>query len=258
MSRVRLTEEEVLSLELLLIAEYKKVRFQVGLHEEWRKALRQADRRRVVQSACLEVQLPIMSRFGFHESEDGVRQCTFAIAQTPHTPEMDHNHDVIAWLLNPSMQAERPSMVPDAQVPKPGQENLRVNDLTARGSRWVVVGGLSTRGIIVRKGEELESPAFQFRLQHGAQLRAMQEVVGNRLHYRRLSGDGPDFGWVTVESRGRALVEPDLEGTSSDLRHGLGPHLCNASHQRFAGSGAPAAAPAWSASLRGVRAACDD
>mmetsp|Transcript_31844 Transcript_31844/g.74419 ORF Transcript_31844/g.74419 Transcript_31844/m.74419 type:complete len:655 (+) Transcript_31844:108-2072(+) len=73
---------------------------------------------------------------------------------------------------------------------------------------WTVVGGSSSGGIIVRKSESVTSNAFDERLATGAKI---QQVIlkSNRLCFKKLSGDGPDFGWVTVRNQERSLVEPE-------------------------------------------------
>jgi len=63
--------------------------------------------------------------------------------------------------------------------------------------RWEVVGGGDKGGILVRKGKEVTSPAEESRLAHGALVQEL-ELDGERLHYRRLTGSGPEAGWVSV------------------------------------------------------------
>mmetsp|Transcript_17913 Transcript_17913/g.37225 ORF Transcript_17913/g.37225 Transcript_17913/m.37225 type:complete len:263 (+) Transcript_17913:47-835(+) len=223
---VKLTQDEATDLQKQLIRGYKQAEFQVKLRDEWRQAGNDPRaQRRAVQEVCLDVQLPVIVQFGFGESRTGVNQSILAVAEVPQTEELEEDRRVIAWLLDPSLQREEPDFVPDALVPKHAHTNLRAEDVRKKGSRWVVVGGEQGRGILVRKGEDLDSAAYAFRLQCGAQLHAMQEVVGNRLHYRRLSGDGPDFGWISIEVKGKALVQPDLDGLASDKHHGIMPHL---------------------------------
>eukprot|EP00747_Dinoflagellata_sp_TGD_P041514 gnl/TRDRNA2_/TRDRNA2_141522_c1_seq2.p1 gnl/TRDRNA2_/TRDRNA2_141522_c1~~gnl/TRDRNA2_/TRDRNA2_141522_c1_seq2.p1 ORF type:complete len:266 (-),score=24.99 gnl/TRDRNA2_/TRDRNA2_141522_c1_seq2:180-977(-) len=65
------------------------------------------------------------------------------------------------------------------------------------GQLWEVIGGWATGGIMVRDGKDTESPSIG-RLLAGSLVREL-ELSYNRLHYERLSGDGPDSGWVSVE-----------------------------------------------------------
>eukprot|EP00413_Alexandrium_margalefii_P005217 CAMPEP_0204517288 /NCGR_PEP_ID=MMETSP0661-20131031/3591_1 /ASSEMBLY_ACC=CAM_ASM_000606 /TAXON_ID=109239 /ORGANISM="Alexandrium margalefi, Strain AMGDE01CS-322" /LENGTH=164 /DNA_ID=CAMNT_0051522683 /DNA_START=107 /DNA_END=601 /DNA_ORIENTATION=- len=73
-----------------------------------------------------------------------------------------------------------------------------------RGQTWEVVGG-GRLGVIVTEGEDRASGELRQRLPAGARLEEVA-VVGERLHFKRLSGGGPEFGWVTTTNRGRDLV----------------------------------------------------
>lgn len=70
---------------------------------------------------------------------------------------------------------------------------------------WLVVGGVGKGGIVVRQLEELGSKPLG-KLETGTTCEEM-EIVGNRLHYRRIRGDGPDFGWVNIKFNDKCLVE---------------------------------------------------
>lgn len=70
---------------------------------------------------------------------------------------------------------------------------------------WEVVGGDVTGGILVRAGRDLSSPAEANRLCTGA-LVEEEELVGQRLRYKRLSGIGPDTGWISVSIKDKPLV----------------------------------------------------
>jgi len=75
---------------------------------------------------------------------------------------------------------------------------------------WVVVGGEDSGGILVRKEQSLSSTPFVFKLARGTTVEEL-EVVGNRLHYKRIRGDGPDFGWVNLMNKEKPLLELDDE-----------------------------------------------
>lgn len=231
---LRLTQDEVLAIQEELIQEYKKVVFQLRLREAWRKVGGyRSEQQRAVRNVCRYVQEPVMERYGFDLSESGLHDFQNALNAVGYTEEMERNRSSIAWLLSLEHQEDWPGHVQDAEIPSLGQRNLRSEDIRAKGSRWVVIGGQQGRGILVRKGRDLDSPALAYRLSVGAQVRAEEEVDSNRLHFRRLTGDGPDFGWISIEVNGNALVKPDLEGTSVDKAYGVGVHLCNPVHQRF-------------------------
>jgi len=72
-------------------------------------------------------------------------------------------------------------------------------------SSWLVVGGHSQAGLIVREGSNLDSAQLQGRLGFGAVVEEL-EIVGGRLHYRKLSGEGPASGWVTLWIGSRQLL----------------------------------------------------
>jgi len=75
------------------------------------------------------------------------------------------------------------------------------------GSLWVVTGGHDKGGIVVRNGESVHSPELASKLMTGSTVEEI-EVRGNRLHYKRIRGDGPDFGWVTFKTKeGQHYVE---------------------------------------------------
>mmetsp|Transcript_110523 Transcript_110523/g.236170 ORF Transcript_110523/g.236170 Transcript_110523/m.236170 type:complete len:871 (+) Transcript_110523:107-2719(+) len=62
---------------------------------------------------------------------------------------------------------------------------------------WIVVDSEASggKGIAVRPEPSLQARTFPFKLNMGAIIEGL-ESKGPWLHYRRLRGDGPDFGWV--------------------------------------------------------------
>jgi len=73
------------------------------------------------------------------------------------------------------------------------------------GPCWVVVGGSSQGGILVREGEDVSSPQAPARLSIGAVVSQLA-LVGDRLHYALLTGTGPDRGWVSTRLKGKELL----------------------------------------------------
>lgn len=69
---------------------------------------------------------------------------------------------------------------------------------------WEVVGGAENGGIIVREGVELSSAQVADRLATGA---VLQEIclVGERLCFEKISGSGPETGWVSTMMKGKPL-----------------------------------------------------
>jgi len=74
---------------------------------------------------------------------------------------------------------------------------------------WDVVGGAEKGGIVVRIGQELESPQAPDRLATGARVREL-ELVGERLFYDKLTGAGPQTGWVSLKFKDTALLSEVL------------------------------------------------
>jgi hypothetical protein len=100
-----------------------------------------------------------------------------------------------------AMRALKERAVERAARIAPNQDDL----LPGEGKVWIVIGGEHVNGIIVRQHESLASKVLPVRLAFGATIEEL-DLIGNRLHYRRLRGDGPNFGWVSVELPGKHLV----------------------------------------------------
>jgi hypothetical protein len=67
------------------------------------------------------------------------------------------------------------------------------------------VGGISA-GVLVRVGQNLNSPeAVPPRLTCGAIVKQLT-IVGGRLEFELLSGHGPKVGWVSIELAGKRLL----------------------------------------------------
>eukprot|EP00747_Dinoflagellata_sp_TGD_P179402 gnl/TRDRNA2_/TRDRNA2_30172_c0_seq1.p1 gnl/TRDRNA2_/TRDRNA2_30172_c0~~gnl/TRDRNA2_/TRDRNA2_30172_c0_seq1.p1 ORF type:complete len:240 (+),score=40.58 gnl/TRDRNA2_/TRDRNA2_30172_c0_seq1:85-720(+) len=75
----------------------------------------------------------------------------------------------------------------------------------APGQKWEVVGGKDNGGILVREGQDLASAQCKERLSTGAIVEE-QVLAGERLNFKRLSGTGPDTGWVSLRVNGKSLV----------------------------------------------------
>mmetsp|Transcript_122326 Transcript_122326/g.391324 ORF Transcript_122326/g.391324 Transcript_122326/m.391324 type:complete len:985 (+) Transcript_122326:93-3047(+) len=70
---------------------------------------------------------------------------------------------------------------------------------------WEVVGGADKGGVLVREGKELASAAVEERLSTGAHIEELQ-LLGIRLCYRRVTGSGPETGWISTEIKDKALA----------------------------------------------------
>eukprot|EP00930_Biecheleria_cincta_P082590 TRINITY_DN722_c0_g1_i4.p1 TRINITY_DN722_c0_g1~~TRINITY_DN722_c0_g1_i4.p1 ORF type:complete len:617 (-),score=122.63 TRINITY_DN722_c0_g1_i4:128-1978(-) len=70
---------------------------------------------------------------------------------------------------------------------------------------WEVVGGGDKGGILVREGQSLKSTECEGRLSTGALIEEV-DLVGERLCYKRLTGSGPEDGWVSLTIKGKEIV----------------------------------------------------
>lgn len=235
----KMTKEQVVEMEEALMEAYKKKEFQDALHKVWKAAqgntMEQMKKR---QELTLPIQIPIITKYGFEGTKKGVAQSTAAVGNvTDPSPEMQRNHLVLMWLVDPDDQRARPDFVPDAEIPeelRPAKEKIYAEELVEKKTRWIVVGGKDKGGLIVRKGKELDSPFFKFRLATGARIQVESKIDSKRLHYRKLTGDGPDFGWISIvappskadkenvpKSNKGLLVIPDGVEMTDDLYHEL-------------------------------------
>eukprot|EP00933_Yihiella_yeosuensis_P057243 TRINITY_DN5690_c0_g1_i1.p1 TRINITY_DN5690_c0_g1~~TRINITY_DN5690_c0_g1_i1.p1 ORF type:complete len:468 (+),score=90.51 TRINITY_DN5690_c0_g1_i1:46-1449(+) len=82
------------------------------------------------------------------------------------------------------------------------------------GPTWVIVGGADKGGILVRQGKELASEAASERVSTGAEVEQL-ELIGDRLHYRLISGTGPKEGWVSIKISGKELAAPKVQSSEN-------------------------------------------
>lgn len=84
---------------------------------------------------------------------------------------------------------------------------------------WEVIGGAEKGGVIVRTAVEVGSPQLPDRLSTGALVR-QRALEGLRLHYERVTGSGPNFGWVTISlPNGKELLARTDKLPPSVSRH---------------------------------------
>lgn len=86
--------------------------------------------------------------------------------------------------------------------------------------QWEVIGGSDKGGILVRKGQDLKSEQLSDRLSTGALVEELK-LVGDRLHYKRLTGTGPEEGWVSLKVSGKELLTK--KGDSAEGQADPGP-----------------------------------
>ncbi|CAE7341887.1 unnamed protein product [Symbiodinium microadriaticum] len=101
---------------------------------------------------------------------------------------------------------------------------------------WRIRGGSESGGVIVRTGPGTDSPQAAARLSTGSVVWEL-ELRGVRLHFRKLRGDGPDEGWISITLNHKVLAEHCSldEVSAGSLRemchHSLG---CNTRHVKSA------------------------
>lgn len=78
---------------------------------------------------------------------------------------------------------------------------------TPPAKRWEVVGGSDKGGILVREGQSTTSKQLADRLSTGALVEEL-DLRGERLQFKRLTGTGPEIGWVSLSVSGKELVRP--------------------------------------------------
>jgi len=87
---------------------------------------------------------------------------------------------------------------------KPGKLDWGKDIIAHRGKPpqvWEVIGGANNGGIIVRKEMDLNSEQEPDRLSTGALIKE-EEMTGERLRFTRLTGKGPNTGWVSLNATG--------------------------------------------------------
>lgn len=212
---------QALEMQTLLLAEYSKPSFQEQLRAAHKAAGNDTVlRAKARQELCLPIQGPIISKFGFEASRKGVAQSISAFTPELNAdPAIAANNMRLAQLVNPSVDFETDAKMAEDKPAKihtkkvAATDTAHVAEAPQEGRVWLVVGGAHAGGLLVRRGKELASAALtttagsQARLATGAKVKELS-LEGDRLHYQRLSGDGPDFGWVSTKLKGMRLLEP--------------------------------------------------
>ncbi|CAE7945018.1 unnamed protein product [Symbiodinium sp. KB8] len=79
--------------------------------------------------------------------------------------------------------------------------------LAARSDLWEVVGGGEKGGLLVRRGRDLTSDALDERLATGSWVKELEPPKDGRLHFARLTGSGPEEGYVSLQVAGKELLK---------------------------------------------------
>lgn len=160
-----------------------------------------------------DVHSKVITKYGFPATGQGI-----ILSQKAYTPQINGHPDIkeksplLEYLLSPEVQL---NVAKGSTAPPKGITKLRAQNPNpstwdiASGDVWKVVGGSDKGGILVRQQASTNSAQLSMRLSTGATVEEL-ERVGDRLKYSKLTGDGPDFGWVTIEKDGSELVKPFL------------------------------------------------
>eukprot|EP00747_Dinoflagellata_sp_TGD_P106265 gnl/TRDRNA2_/TRDRNA2_169814_c0_seq1.p1 gnl/TRDRNA2_/TRDRNA2_169814_c0~~gnl/TRDRNA2_/TRDRNA2_169814_c0_seq1.p1 ORF type:complete len:418 (-),score=61.00 gnl/TRDRNA2_/TRDRNA2_169814_c0_seq1:48-1301(-) len=97
---------------------------------------------------------------------------------------------------------QEPAMTPETYRQLRDKEKEEAEETALKF--WIVIGGDDRGGIVVRSEHRLGS-TFLGRLACGAKVREI-ETEGERLHYAKVNGLGPDTGWVSLTLRGTDLL----------------------------------------------------
>lgn len=98
-----------------------------------------------------------------------------------------------------------PESVATASTPEPLKPEA-VHKKNACKPLWQVIGGERYGGLLVRLGQELGSAVATGRLTTGSVVEEMS-LQGDRLCYYRLTGSGPNQGWITIALNDKILAE---------------------------------------------------
>lgn len=82
--------------------------------------------------------------------------------------------------------------------------------ITSNKHYWEIVGGKDSGGLLVRKAEDTGVKPLNERLSTGSVVFQLA-LNGQRLHYKLVSGDGPEEGWISIKLKDKELAMPCLQ-----------------------------------------------
>lgn len=179
---VLLSKPLAIAVQEKLKASYSTEKFQTALRQlVFTTEGKPGDRFKGVQNLTFTQQKEVLPEFGFEASPDGANNLILFFQSCFVT---DNEIVNITNEINDLLSYDR------------------VKD--SAKARWIVVGGSETGGIIVRKTAGTGSPQLG-RLATGAIVKE-EQLTGERLNYNKISGDGPDSGWVSLAFQGKELM----------------------------------------------------
>lgn len=103
-----LTRDQAWQLQEELINGYTQKEFQRKLHQTWFAAEDQVSKIKVRQQLCLEVQGPVISKYGFDASRAGVAKSVLAFRrkELEEDVEISQRNFLLGWLTDPETQTK--------------------------------------------------------------------------------------------------------------------------------------------------------
>uniref|UniRef100_A0A7S4T0H6 Protein C10 n=1 Tax=Alexandrium monilatum TaxID=311494 RepID=A0A7S4T0H6_9DINO len=210
--RVPFTKEEAIELQKELLRKFASQDFQDRLREcAASHGTHSLAFRREHQELVLQLQVEVLPKFGFEASLDGVVRMTEEIRALKYHQEVADNADDIDLLIwscggrPPKPPEQRHAALPWAEA-TPVLPEVYFVQVGTQDGYWMVVGGRRSGGLVVRQSEELDAETEPQILAIGAVVKEL-EWSDDLLHYRKVSGEGPEQGWVKWRSRRVNLLE---------------------------------------------------
>lgn len=226
---VPLTKERAVALQNELIERFSSSSFQDTLKLlEARHAASTPEFRRQRQRLAMGVQAKVLPKYGYEGNLAGVSNLLHELDEKfAGDEEIQKNIKVVDRLLAAAHTASAEANAREAEL-LPSQRKGWATDSTEisvtgaatpmrrrthpvswvgeKDGFWQVVGGKRTGGLLVRLGEDMNSPAWHELLATGAVVKAVMQV-GERLNYEKVTGDGPNYGWISMHFRGKDLLK---------------------------------------------------
>eukprot|EP00747_Dinoflagellata_sp_TGD_P022363 gnl/TRDRNA2_/TRDRNA2_129055_c0_seq1.p1 gnl/TRDRNA2_/TRDRNA2_129055_c0~~gnl/TRDRNA2_/TRDRNA2_129055_c0_seq1.p1 ORF type:complete len:577 (-),score=78.54 gnl/TRDRNA2_/TRDRNA2_129055_c0_seq1:32-1762(-) len=133
--RVKLTKQQVVDMQDLMIAAYCTLDFQRRLHKTW-DATNLEDEESIArarQNVCLPVQIPVVAKFGFEPTKQGVNMSVLASLAFKSDPDVIYRGQFLAYLVDPTLQRHDQFAGFADRAP---ELYSMVRDALARGTRW--------------------------------------------------------------------------------------------------------------------------
>jgi len=211
---VELTLETAIQLQNDLIKLYMAEDFQRLIWTAMKKADKDDMKIMTAKAECCQtVQLQVIPKYGFAADRKGIQASLKAFtAEMNAHPKVIEKNALMQYLIDPNAQQEAAdkNVLPPVGYPLSRHRSPHPDEWpedSNSGKVWRVVGGADKGGIVVRKDVEVKSAEFPNRLAHHALVEQM-ELVGDRLKYQKLDGSGPEIGWVSIQFKGKPIVEP--------------------------------------------------